>query len=287
MTSPHPLGEFLQARRARLQPGDVGLPAGIGLRRTQGLRREELAALAGLSIQYYTRLEQGRENKPGGAVLDALAAALRLNEEEHAHLYVLANHADERVPAGGEPADREVRPGVLALLARVRPWPACLLTRTGDVLAANPEAFVLFPGLARWPPERRNMVRYLFLHPAARALFVDWEGAASGSTAQLRTLVAADPGDRGLTALVEELASESPEFADRWQRYDVRRREGDREVYRHPQLGEITLVFEVLRMESGRRIVVHQPAEPDEAGRRILRELARLAAADAPPGSSE
>ncbi|MYS82557.1 helix-turn-helix domain-containing protein [Embleya scabrispora] len=287
MTSPHPLGEFLQARRARLQPGDVGLPAGIGLRRTQGLRREELAALAGLSIQYYTRLEQGRENNPGGAVLDGLAAALRLNEEERAHLYVLANHADERVPAGDEPADREVRPGILALLERVRPWPACLLTRTGDVLAANPEAFVLFPGLARWSPERRNMVRYLFLHPAARALFVDWEGAASRGAAQLRTLVAADPRDRGLTALVEELKAGSREFAARWQRYEIQRRDGDRQVYRHPQLNEITLVLEVLRMEGGRRIVLHQPAEQDEAGRRIMLELARLAAADTPSGPFE
>ncbi|MFE2867751.1 helix-turn-helix domain-containing protein [Embleya sp. NPDC059259] len=283
MTSPHPLGEFLQARRARLQPGDVGLPAAIGLRRTQGLRREELAALAGLSIQYYTRLEQGRENNPGGAVLDGLAAALRLTEEEHAHLYMLANHEDERVSAEGAPADRETRPGILALLERVRPWPACLLTRTGDVLAANPEAFVLFPGLAQWSPDRWNMMRYLFLHPAARDLFVDWEGVVSGATTQLRTLVAADPRDRALTALVEELTAQSPEFATHWQRYEVRHGDLDRATYHHPQLGEFTLAFEVLRMEGGRRLLIHQPVEQNEAGRRLLRELSRLAATNDPP----
>ncbi|MGW1991684.1 helix-turn-helix domain-containing protein [Embleya sp. NPDC001921] len=285
MTPTHPLGEFLQARRARLQPGDVGLPAGTGLRRTQGLRREELAALAGLSIQYYTRLEQGRENHPGGTVLDGLAAALRLNEEEHAHLYALANHAAERASAGGSPADREVRPGILALVERVRPWPAYLLTRTSDILAANPEAFVLFPGLAEWAPERRNTVRYLFLHPAARALFIDWERVAAGTTAQLRSLLAADPADRELAALVDELGSTSPEFVAHWERYDVRRRRSDRQAFRHPRLGGITLAFEVLRMEGGRRITMYQPAEPDEAGRRILRELSRLAGTNDPPGS--
>ncbi|WP_126642198.1 helix-turn-helix domain-containing protein [Embleya hyalina] len=277
MTSPHPLGEFLQARRARLQPGDVGLPAGTGLRRTQGLRREELAALAGLSIQYYTRLEQGRENNPGGAVLDGIASALRLNEEEHAHLYALANHAAERVPAGGAPADREVRPGIRALLERVRPWPAYLLSRTSDILAANPEVFALLPGLADWAPERRNSIRYLFLHPMARELFADWERAALSTTAQLRSLLAADPRDRELAALVDELTEESAEFAAQWQRYDVRRRRSDQETYRHPQLGEITLAFEVLRMEGGQRITIYQPQAPDEEGRRVLRGLSELA----------
>ncbi|WP_424641434.1 helix-turn-helix domain-containing protein [Embleya sp. AB8] len=280
--SPPPLGEFLQARRARLQPGDVGLPAGTGLRRTQGLRREELAALAGLSIQYYTRLEQGRENNPGGAVLDGLAAALRLNEEEHAHLYALANHAAERVPAGGGPADREIRPGILALLARVRPWPAYLLTRTSDILAANPEVFALFPGLGEWPPERRNSIRYLFLHPMARGLFEDWERAALSTTAQLRSLLAADPRDPELAALVDELAAGSPEFVGLWQRYDVRRRRSDEETYRHPRLGEITLAFEVLRLEGGQRITMYQPKDPGEAGREVLRALAESAAAHPP-----
>ncbi|WP_331766614.1 helix-turn-helix domain-containing protein [Embleya sp. NBC_00896] len=286
MTTPHPLGEFLLARRARLQPGEVGLPVGTGLRRTQGLRREELAALAGLSIQYYTRLEQGRETNPGGAVLDRIAAALRLNDEEHAHLYALANHAAERVPAPDVRADREVRPGIAALLERVRPWPAYLLTRTGDILAINPEALALFPGLADWEPERRNTIRYLFLHPAARELFVDWERAALGTTAELHALLAADPQVSDLVALVDELKAGSPEFVAPWNRYDVGHRRADQERYRHPLLGDITLAFEVLWLEGGQRITIHQPPDPDDdRGRRALRALSRSVAESHPAAS--
>ena len=141
------------------------------LRRTPGLRREEIAALAGLSIDYYIRLEQGKETNPSGPILDGLARALRLNEEEHAHLYALANHAAGRTARDSPPASRVVRPGVRQLLETVRPCPAYVLTRTSDLLAANPEALALFPGLADWPPERRNTIRYTFFHPAARELF--------------------------------------------------------------------------------------------------------------------
>ena len=172
------LGDFLRARRARVKPGNVGLPSGSGTRRTPGLRREEIAALAGLSIDYYIRLEQGKETNPSGAILDGLAQALRLNEEEHAHLYALANHVAGRVPRTLPRANRVVRPEILQLLETLRPYPAHVLTRTSDLLAANPESIALFAGLADWPPERRNTARYTFLHPAARELFTDWDRAA-------------------------------------------------------------------------------------------------------------
>ena len=146
MPGSNELGGFLRARRARLRPGDAGLPPGSGARRTPGLRREEVAALAGLSIDYYIRLEQGKESNPSGPILDGLARALRLNEEEHAHLYALANHAAGRTARPVSRASRVVRPGIRQLLETVRPCPAYVLTRTSDLLAANPEALILFAG---------------------------------------------------------------------------------------------------------------------------------------------
>src|SRR5947208_2373928 len=149
MPRPNGLGDFLRARRARLRPGDVGLPPGPGTRRTSGLRREEIAALAGLSIDYYIRLEQGKESNPSGVILDGLARSLRLNEEEHAHLYALANHAAGRIPRRLPRASHVVRPQIHQLLETVRPCPAYVLTRTSDLLAANPESLALLVGQRR------------------------------------------------------------------------------------------------------------------------------------------
>ena len=245
MPGPNELGDFLRTRRARLRPADVGLPPGPGTRRTPGLRREEIAALAGLSIDYYIRLEQGKETNPSGPILDGLARALRLNEEENAHLYALANHAAGRTARGSRPASRVVRPGIRQLLETVRPCPAYVLTRTSDLLAANPEALVLFPGLADWPPERRNTIRYTFLHPAARELFADWDHSAETTAAHLRSLAADTPDDPDVSALIAELLDGSPEFARLWQRHDVRQRRGEAKPFRHPQVGEFTLTNEV------------------------------------------
>src|SRR5690348_8641526 len=178
MPGPNELGDFLRTRRARLRPGEVGLPSGPGTRRTPGLRREEIAALAGLSIDYYIRLEQGKESNPSGPILDGLARALHLDDEEHAHLYALANRAAGRTVRGPARASRVIRPGIRQLLETVRPCPAYVITRTSDVLAANAEALALFAGLTDWPPEERNTIRYTFFHPAARDLFAEWEHSA-------------------------------------------------------------------------------------------------------------
>ena len=261
MTTPKELGDFLRARRAGVHPGDVGLPAGIGPRRTPGLRREELAALAGLSIDYYIRLEQGKETNPSGPILDGLARALRLNDEERAHLYALANHvAGRAAPAGGR-ASRVVRPGIRQLLETLRPYPAYLLTRTSDLLAANPEALVLFHGITDWPEQRRNTIRYTFCHPAARALFADWEQVAASTAAHLHALLATEPGDPDVAALVEALLAESPEFASLWPRYEVRHRRGSVKPFNHPRVGSFSLTYEVLHLDDGQRITVYQ-AEP-------------------------
>ena len=264
------LGEFLRARRARVRPGDVGLPSGTGTRRTPGLRREEIAALAGLSIDYYIRLEQGKETNPGGSILDGLARALRLNEEEHAHLYALANHAAGRIARSSPRASRVVRPSVRQLLETARPCPAYVLTRTSDLLAANPEALTLFAGLADWPPGRRNTIRYTFFHPAA---------------AHLRSLAADTPGDQDVSALIAELLDGSPEFARLWQRHDVRQRRGEAKPFRHPRVGEFTLTYEVLYLADGQRMTVYQ-AEPGSRDHDALTLLSMIASRDEPENAA-
>jgi transcriptional regulator with XRE-family HTH domain len=275
------LGDFLRARRATLRPGDVSLPPGSGARRTPGLRREEVAALAGLSIDYYIRLEQGRESNPSGPILDGLARALRLNQEEHAHLYALANQAAGRTARPTSRASRVVRPGILQLLEIVRPCPAYVLTRTSDLLAANPETLSLHTGLADWPPEQRNTIRYTFLHPAARELFADWEHSAETSTAHLRSLAADTPDDPDVSALITELLDASPDFARLWQRHNVRQRRGEAKRFRHPQIGELTLTNEALYLPDGQRISIYQ-AEPGSRDQDALTMLSMIASGNEP-----
>lgn len=249
------LGAFLRARRARVRPADVGLPPGIGVRRTPGLRREELAALAGVSIDYYRRLEQGVERNPSTAVLDALARALLLDEDAHVYLYSLADRAAERTPPRVGSARRAVRPEVEQLLDALRPRPAYVLGPASDMLCANPEALQLFVGLADWPPARRNTIRYVFLHPNAHDLFVDWHEAASSGVANLRA--AQDTAEAA--ALVEELTAESRDFARLWDRYDVAPRRGGPKAFNHPDTGPIKLIHEVLVLADDRqRLAVYQ-----------------------------
>jgi transcriptional regulator with XRE-family HTH domain len=261
MGASNELGEFLRARRARLLPGDVGLPSGTGLRRIPGLRREEVAALAGISIDYYIRLEQGKETNPSTAVLDALTSALRLNDDEHSHLCALATYLAQRPSHRPARRSRTVRPGIRQLLETLRPCPAYVLNATSDILAANPEGLALLAGITDWPADRRNTTRYTFLHPGARTLFADWDKAAVGSVAQLRTAVAADPEAPELLALVEELTAGSPEFAGLWHRYDVRHRRSEQKTFHHPQVGEVTFAYEVVGLdEDGQRMTIYQAA---------------------------
>ncbi len=272
------LGVFLRARRARVRPEDVGLPSGVGIRRTPGLRREELAALAGVSIEYLTRLEQGKETNPSTVVLDALAGALLLDADAHAHLYALANLAAHRTPPFRAGADvrsgHAVRPSVEQLLERLRPSPAYVLNRVSDILAANTEAVTLFVGLEAWPRSRWNTIRHLFLHPAARDLFVDWQEVATTATANLRAAVGGQtPDSADASALIEELTASSQEFVRRWARYDVHPRRSRHKTFHHPAVGRLTLHQEVLHLsDDGLRLSVYQaePGSPDETALTLL-----------------
>ncbi|MEU3619433.1 helix-turn-helix transcriptional regulator [Streptomyces sp. NPDC006872] len=267
------LGRFLRARRAQVTPKDVGLPPGTGLRRTPGLRREELATLAGVSIDYYARLERGKETRPSPSVVDALARALLLEDDEREHLHSLVARAARTAP--GTPPEgraqagpsRTVSPGALMLLESMRPNPAAVVSRAHDLLAWNPAGLRLFPGIEDWPKEQRNYARYLFLHPAARHLFDDWDTQIRGCIAHLHATAGADPDAPDLARLVGELLLRSPEFARHWERYDVKGPSSRRKNFHHPEVGDLSLGFQALQLEGapGHRVFLFfaEPGTPE------------------------
>jgi len=272
------LGEFLRARRERVLPGDVGLREDDVPRRVPGLRREELAQLAGVSTNYVVRLEQGRDRHPSPSVLDALAAALQLDEAATAHLHQLGTPTAER-PRTRTRAAREdvVSPQVERLLERLRDLPVSVMTRFGDILAATPLAEALMPGLAAGA----NAYRATFLDPSLRDLFGDgWDRVARSVVAGLRAVSAEDSSDPRLVALVGELSLESEVFRRLWARHDVRPRVGEgTSVFHHPQVGTVELGYEKLEISGspGQVLVIHQP-EPGSASERALALLASLTA---------
>ncbi|WP_344593912.1 helix-turn-helix transcriptional regulator [Actinomadura vinacea] len=233
------LANFLRSRRDRIKPSAVGLPAG-GRRRAPGLRRAEVAMLAGISPDYYMRLEQGRGIRPSPSVLDGLSRALGLNTDERDHLYRLARSepSPPHLPAEG-PVDANVR----RLLEAIAPVPAYVINGRLDVLAWNRTAAALMCELAEQPEPRRNMLRYAFGDPRARDFYVAWEEVARHGVAQLRTATGRDPGDPANGALIRELADGSPEFRDWWRRQDVKGPGIGRKEYRHPVVGRLSLDY--------------------------------------------
>jgi hypothetical protein len=225
-----------------------------------------------VSVDYYIRLEQGRDTNPGAAVLDALASALRLDDDERAHLHSLARNAAGRFPTR-RPRITAVRPGLLQLLAAVRPTPAYVLDPVSNVLAANPEGNQLMAGIDAWPPLQRNLIRYVFTHPTARHVFMSWQRMAEDCVAHLRSVAAAHPGSPDLAALVTELSAVSVEFAELWQHYDVRVKSGARRTFHHPAVGRFELTSEILTAVDGQRFVAFQ-ARPDSADHDAITLLA-------------
>ncbi|MGW4909150.1 helix-turn-helix transcriptional regulator [Streptomyces sp. NPDC004270] len=279
------LGRFLRARRTQTSPDEVGLTVGTGLRRTPGLRREELATLAGISIDYYVRLERGKETRPSPSVLDALARALNLDDAEHQHLRELATRAARFAPESSPPPSRTVGPHLKLVLETLRPSPAYVVSRSMDLLAWNPGGLALYAGLADWPVSQRNLARYLFLHPTARTLFPDWDNQVRGCVARLRAVAGTDPDAPDLTSLVGELLLKSPEFVKLWERYDVVGRKKIQKTFHHPQVGILTLSGQSMHLEGtpGQRLGVYtaEPGTPDHDAMLLLDMTAPLSAAQA------
>ena len=261
-------GRFLRARRSHVNPADVGFTPGAGVRRTPGLRREEVAALAGVSIDYYTRLERGRESHPSLAVVEALGRALKLDEDEKGHLRNLAIRAAHHAPVPPAAPSRVLSHQVKLLLENLRPSPAYVTSCTLDLLAANPGALALYDGIEDWPATHRNIGRFLFLHPAAREIYAGWDHQIRGCVARLRALAGTDPDAPDLAALAGELLLKSPDFARLWERYDVTTRAAaQNKTFHHPHVGTITLGFQGMQLEGtpGQRLGVYlaEPGTPD------------------------
>lgn len=237
------LADFLRRARSLGDPARAGLPADGRVRRVPGLRREEVALLAGVSTDYYARLEQGRRIVPSPPVVAAIGRALELDDAGRAHLEALI----ERSAGSGRQRARgvqRVRPGLHRLLDALDGEPALILGRRLDVLASNRMARALFTDFDRIPAAERNYARWMFLDDDVRALFADWEQHARTTVEALRLDVGADPEDRAAVALVAELRERSPEFARWWDEHRVHQRTHGSKRLRHPVVGELTVQYE-------------------------------------------
>ncbi|MGW2062666.1 helix-turn-helix transcriptional regulator [Streptomyces sp. NBC_00121] len=254
------LGDFLQTRRAQLRPEDLGVPTYGERRRVPGLRREELALLAGVSASYYTRLEQGQSLNASAEVLDAIARALRLDEDERLHLHNLAR-STKATGRARRPAPEHVTAATGQLLEALADVPAIVLGRRSDVLAWNRLGHALFaahldPGATDRPATRPNMARLVFLDAHTRDLYADWPSKARAVVGNLRLVAGQYPDDAALHALVGELSSKSPEFGAMWADHRVRPCAVAGYEMRHPLVGPLTVTQQTWSQEPGRNIVV-------------------------------
>nr|WP_208406462.1 helix-turn-helix transcriptional regulator [Amycolatopsis granulosa] len=270
------LKEFLRSRRARLGVDDVELGGTSGVRRVPGLRREEVARLAGVSVDYYTRLEQGRAPHVSDEVLDAIAGALRLNDTERSYLWQIARTNSRRPRRRTAARVQRVRPGVRRMLETLdEVSPAFVFGRRMDVLAANRLARALLTDFEALPPRDRNMLRYTFLDESARELFLDWEVVARDNVALLRLDAGRHPDDPLLAELVGELAVASPEFRRWWADHNVRDRSHGTKSYRHPLVGDLVVNYECFMLPGDPdQILCVYTAEAGSASEAALRLLA-------------
>jgi transcriptional regulator with XRE-family HTH domain len=260
------LGEFVRTRRSRVAPERVGLDGGAR-RRVPGLRREELARLAHVSVDYVVRLEQGRIGRPSTGILEALAQALLLDPTERSHLFRLAAASE---PTLGHGAGTEVRPRLALLVRSLEPAPAVLLSRRLDLLVWNPAAEALLGPFGA----ERNYARLVFGDPATRALHADWDEAARETVALLRFAAARYPDDEALARLIAELRGASDEAAGWWDTRDVAQKRHGEKRYLHPVVGPLTVHYEALLLaEDGDQLLTLYAAEP---GTRDAERLARI-----------
>ena len=275
-----PLGAFLQARRTRLRPADLGLPTTDVSRRVPGLRREELALLAGVSAPYYARLEQGTSRNASPQVLDAIAGALKLDEGERRHLHDLA--ANRRRRATHRSSAERLAPALAQLLPVLNDVPALVLGQRLDILAWNPLGHALVAGhldvtCVDQPAERPNSAVSTFLDPQTRELYADWPRKARAVVGHLRMVAGRHADDPGLASLIGALTDQSPEFVRLWADHTVGSCEGSTYTLRHPLIGSITLDQQTLHpVGAGDQSLVTftvAAGTPSEEALRLLRQL--------------
>lgn len=272
---PNELGAFLKAHRAELTPRDVGLPDGGTPRRVQGLRREEVAQLAAISTDYYTRLEQGRISA-SAPVLASLARVLRLDDDQRTYLYELAGKTLARPRRR---AAQRVRPHLQRVLDHLTDTPAIILGRNMDILAWNPLAAALITDFSQIPESQRNYVRLAFTDPSMRRLYADWEGVARMTVAFLRMEAAQNPDDPRLAALVGELSVQDPHFRQWWAAHHVASIGIGRKTLHHPVVGEMILDWDALTSAADpEQQLIVWTAEPGTPSHQALRILASWAA---------
>jgi transcriptional regulator with XRE-family HTH domain len=281
--------EFLTSRRAKVSPGDVGLPTGTN-RRVLGLRRSEVATLAGVSVEYYTKLERGAISRASPEVLDALSRALQLDDAERAHLFDLAQAASPTArPRRRRPARQwEPHTSLQWMLDAFTAGPAFVRNGRMDLLAANPLARAFYKDVYDMPGQPPNIARFTFLDERARSFYPDWDFYAGVTVAILRTEAGRDPRNKELHDLIGEMCTRSDEFRRLWGSHDVRHHGTGMKTFHHPLVGEMTLAYEGMSMEAepGLTVTVYS-AEPGSPSAERMQLLASWAASESPRVSSE
>jgi transcriptional regulator with XRE-family HTH domain len=275
--------EFLSSRRARITPQQAGLPVFGDTRRVPGLRREEVAMLAGVSVDYYTKMERGNLRGVSETVLDALARGLRLDEAERLHLFDLARAAGPTPRPRSRPAKQRVRPSVQRILDAMTDAPALVQNARLDVFAANRLGYAVYSEMDLAPGRPANHARYVFLDPRAKRFFLDWDRVADDTVAMLRAEAGRDPHDRDLTDLIGALSTQSHDFRSRWAAHNVRAHRTGAKRFHHPVVGDLSLTFEMLELaaDPGLHLLVLS-AEPGTPSHDALKLLGSWAATGDP-----
>lgn len=266
--------EFLATRRAKVTPEQAGLPVYGTNRRVSGLRREEVAMLAGISVEYYTRLERGNTHGVSDDVLEGITRALQLDEAERAHLFHLVRAATTYAAPARRPTQERVRQSVQQILDSISA-PAYVRNERLDILAANRLGEAVYSPLFEFASRPVNVARFLFLSPKASEFFLDWDTVAHDAVGILRASAGRDPYDKRLTDLVGELSTRSDEFRVRWATHNVKLHRTGTKRFQHPLVGSLTLTFEGLELaaDPGQRLNIYT-AEPGSPSQHALDLLA-------------
>jgi len=280
--------DFLRTRRAKISPEQANLVAYGGHRRVPGLRREEVAMIAGVSVDYYARLERGNLSGVSDEVLGAIARALQLDEAETAHLFDLARAARATTSPRRRAASQQMRPSVQRLLDAWTGIPAWVRNERMDVLAANQLGSALYSEVFADPVRPANNARFVFLNPRSRDFYPDWEQGANDIVAILRSYAGRNPGDRSLMELIGELSTQSETFRTKWANHNVRfHRTGVKRLH-HPVVGDLELAYEAMELPADPGLTMFAyTAEPGSASEERLKLLASWAATDAVAGAGE